>query len=633
MAQKIRHKRSGILNKKPNASQLELGEIAINFNDENPFISTLTNEGNVVEFPSKKGIQGLIDDALEEYQPGSGGTVDAYSKTETDQLLAGKSDSGHTHPQYLTEHQDISNLATKDELAGKSDSGHTHPQYLTEHQDISGKADKTDLENYQPVSGMSAYAPSSHTHSQYLTQQSADERYAQIGDTPTDVYTKSEVNDLLAGKSDSGHTHDQYLTEHQDISGKADKSELANYQPVSAMTGYLTTSDASETYQPKGNYLTEHQDISGKADKTDLANYQPVSAMTAYAPSSHTHPQYVTSGDVETMMSGKTNIWTGTLEQYQALEEKDNNTIYCITDTNYQYLTLTEAEELFQPVSGMTDYQPVSGMSAYSQTGHTHDQYLTEHQDISGKADKTDLANYQPVSGMSAYSQTGHTHSYNDLEDKPTIPSVEGLATKAELENYQPVSGMSGYSQTGHTHSEYSPTGHTHTSSDISDLSTVLADYSQTGHTHSEYSQTGHTHSYNDLEDKPTIPSTEGLATKQELGNYQPVSGMTDYQPVSGMSAYSQTGHTHSEYSQTGHTHTSGDVTDLSTVLAGYSQTGHTHSEYSPTGHTHSEYLTQTSADSRYARVVSISQSDYDTLVSNNQVQQGVLYCIIETSN
>ena len=202
---------------------------------------------------------------------------------------------------------------------------------------------------------------------------------------------------------------------------------------------------------------------------------------------------------------------------------------------------------------------------------------------------------------MSAYSQTGHTHSYNDLEDKPTIPSLEGLATKAELENYQPVSGMSGYSQTGHTHSEYS--------------------------------QTGHTHSYNDLEDKPTIPSTEGFATKQELGNYQPVSGMTDYQPVSGMSAYSQTGHTHSEYSQTGHTHTSGDVTDLSTVLAGYSQTGHTHSEYSPTGHTHSEYLTQTSADSRYARVISISQSDYDTLVSNNQVQQGVLYCIIEESN
>lgn len=38
--------------------------------------------------------------------------------------------------------------------------------------------------------------------------------------------------------------------------------------------------------------------------------------------------------------------------------------------------------------------------------------YLTQHQDISGKADKV------------------HSHSYNDLTDKPTIPSTEGLATE-----------------------------------------------------------------------------------------------------------------------------------------------------------------------------------------------------------
>lgn len=490
MAQKIRHKRSGILNKKPNASQLELGEIAINFNAQNPFISTLTSDGTVAEFPSKEGVQGLIDDALGEYQPGSGGTVDAYTKDETDSLLSGKSDVNHEHSQYLTA-SDIEGKADKSELNNYLTTSAASSTYATK-TDLNGKADSVHSHSYNDltdkpvipsIEGLETSQHASETYQpkgDYLTQTSADERYAQKGDTPTDVYTKSEVNDLLAGKSDSGHTHDQYLTEHQDISGKADKSELANYQPVSGMSAY----------SPTGHSHTS-------SDITDLST-----VLEDYSTTSHTHPQYVTSGDVETMMSGKTNIWTGTLEQYQALEEKDNNTIYCITDTNYQYLTLEQAEELFQSASGMTDYQPVSGMSAYS--------------------------------------QTGHTHNYNDLEDKPTIPSLEGLATKAELENYQPVSGMS---------------------------------------------------------------------------------------------AYSQTGHTHSEYSQTGHTHTSGDVTDLSTVLAGYSQTGHTHSEYSPTGHTHSEYLTQTSADSRYARVISISQSDYDTLVSNDQVQQGVLYCIIESSN
>lgn len=43
--------------------------------------------------------------------------------------------------------------------------------------------------------------------------------------------------------------------------------------------------------------------------------------------------------------------------------------------------------------------------------------YLTEHQDISGKADRE------------------HTHSYNDLTDKPTIPSLDGLATEDYVDN------------------------------------------------------------------------------------------------------------------------------------------------------------------------------------------------------
>lgn len=43
--------------------------------------------------------------------------------------------------------------------------------------------------------------------------------------------------------------------------------------------------------------------------------------------------------------------------------------------------------------------------------------YLTEHQDISGKADRE------------------HTHSYNSLTDKPTIPSIDGLATEEYVDN------------------------------------------------------------------------------------------------------------------------------------------------------------------------------------------------------
>lgn len=48
----------------------------------------------------------------------------------------------------------------------------------------------------------------------------------------------------------------------------------------------------------------------------------------------------------------------------------------------------------------------------YTKTEIDNKGYLTQHQDISGKADKV------------------HSHSYNELTDKPTIPSTEGLATE-----------------------------------------------------------------------------------------------------------------------------------------------------------------------------------------------------------
>ena len=107
-------------------------------------------------------------------------------------------------------------------------------------------------------------------------------------------YTKSEVDTSLETKANkteipnlNGYATEQwvegkgYLTEHQDISGKLDKTEAAStYQPkgnyatkdeIPSLEGYAT----EEWVNSKG-YLTEHQDISGKLDKTEAAStYQP----------------------------------------------------------------------------------------------------------------------------------------------------------------------------------------------------------------------------------------------------------------------------------------------------------------------------------------------------------------------
>lgn len=120
---------------------------------------------------------------------------------------------------------------------------------LQEHQDISGKADLADL----------ATVATTGEYSDLLNK-------PVIPTIPTNV---------SAFTNDAG-----YLTEHQDISGKANVADLATVatsgsyndladKPViPSLNGYAT-----EQWVQNQNYLTEHQDISGKADKTDLNDY------------------------------------------------------------------------------------------------------------------------------------------------------------------------------------------------------------------------------------------------------------------------------------------------------------------------------------------------------------------------
>jgi len=88
----------------------------------------------------------------------------------------------------------------------------------------------------------------------------------EISDKSVDIHIPTDVSEL---NNDVG-----YLTEHQNISGKADKSELStvattgNYNDLNNKPIIPTkTSDL----QNNSGFLTEHQDISGKADKSELA--------------------------------------------------------------------------------------------------------------------------------------------------------------------------------------------------------------------------------------------------------------------------------------------------------------------------------------------------------------------------
>lgn len=157
---------------------------------------------------------------------------------------------------YLTEHQNISHLATKEEVGRKVDKADfdllkndvvKHDElagrnYLTEHQSLAEYAKKSELYNDSEVK-------------RRLTSLEAK----QDKDT---VYNDSELRNrisLLERKQDKDTVYDDTLVK-QRISALENKPNID-------VSGFVTKSELASK-----NYLTSHQDLSGYARKSELYN-------------------------------------------------------------------------------------------------------------------------------------------------------------------------------------------------------------------------------------------------------------------------------------------------------------------------------------------------------------------------
>lgn len=143
--------------------------------------------------------------------------------------------------QYLTSHQSLEHLVTKDELAGKG--------YLTTHQDISGLVTKQELEEKHYIQDVSNLATT--------------EKVTAVENRVQTLENKSIVtHEELESK--------HYLVEHQSLEGLVTKEELAsknyltNHQPLDS---YVTKSELEQA-----GYLKEHQSLSDYARITDLSD-------------------------------------------------------------------------------------------------------------------------------------------------------------------------------------------------------------------------------------------------------------------------------------------------------------------------------------------------------------------------
>ena len=304
------------------------------------------------------------------------------------------------------------------------------------------------------------------------------------------VATSGSYNDLSNKPSIPSKTSDLtndsgFLTQHQDISGKANSADLAtvatsgSYNDLSNKPSIPTITDTYNATSGDGmSGKAVASAISNKQDKaTTIAGYGITDAYTkneidgklvgALKPKGSVTfsnlPQL--SASVLNFMYNVSNAFTTTSDFVEGAGEKypkgTNVAIVNIgTDAEpvYKYDAMPGSIDLSGYAEKATTLSGYGITDTYTKT-EADGKFLTTHQDISGKANSADLATVA-TSG-----------SYNDLSNKPSIPSKTSDLTNDSgfLTQHQDISGKA----------------------NSADLATVAT-----------------SGSYNDLTNKPSIAST-----------------------------------------------------------------------------------------------------------------------------
>ena len=329
---------------------------------------------------------------------------------------------------YLTSHQDISGLVTKEELASKN--------YLTEHQSLASLVTKDELEekgyltNHQDISGLA-------TNSKV---EAVEQRVQVLENKPdvdlSHVVTKDEL-------SDKG-----YLTTHQDISGLVTKQELEDKHYIQDVSNLATTEKVTavenrvqalenksvvthEELESK-HYLVEHQSLDGLVTKEELASKN-------YLTNHQSLDGYVTKSELEQ---------AGYIKEHQSLTDyakkselyNDSAIVNRMNVLENGISKLVTNEEL-EGKNYLTSHQSLEEYAKKVELNNlvTRDElagkgYLTQHQSLDGYALKTELPTpYNDsalVSRINALEvKTDNDTVYNDTEVKQRLTALESRPT------------------------------------------------------------------------------------------------------------------------------------------------------------------------------------------------------------
>lgn len=341
---------------------------------------------------------------------------------------------------------DLSNYYTKEESDNK---------YLTEHQDLSGYAKVEDVD--KKISDIKAATDLNSKDIEHILDDlnkaeesistdhaRVDTLISEVGDIKTSVALKPDRSDIPTA-----------------ISQLANDS---NYATESFVRDAILDAEVDLT-----GYATK-DDLNTKADKaTTLAGYGISDAYTKSQVDAKI-AEIGSGGNIDLDGYVSEDEWTTRISNYYTKAEVDNliPDNYLTEDALSGYAKITDLDnyakssDIPDAVSDLTNdagYITAGDIPTNVSEFNNDAGYLTAHQDISGKLDvatyneekstfalKTELPkDYLTQDDLAGYSK--FSGSYNDLTDKPEIPSIEGFIKLEDVETagYIKSDALAGY--------------------------------------------------------------------------------------------------------------------------------------------------------------------------------------------